>query len=86
MAKSINVWAKIYAQGIPSIEWTWTADEAVASGAPPHRATAGHLMIGDIDLAISLTDAERLATLITAEVALRRVALHAARAKEAARG
>ena len=86
MAKSINVWAKIYAQGIPSIEWTWAADEAVAPGAPPHRATAAHLMIGDVDLAISLTEAELLAQILTEAVAQRRAELNVARAKEAARG
>jgi hypothetical protein len=86
MSKPINVWAKIYAHGIPSIEWTWAADEAVASGAPPHRATSAHLLIGDVDLAISLTEAELLAQILTEAVAQRRAELNVARAKEAARG
>ena len=68
--------------------WIWPAEEAVADGAREYYATAMLIRCAEtqVTLHLNMADAERLATLITAEVAKRRADLNVARAKEAARG
>jgi len=68
--------------------WIWPAEEAVADHTRKYRETslAIRCVETQVTLHLDMADAERLAALIAAEVAQRRVALDAARAKEAARG
>jgi hypothetical protein len=76
-----------------SVRWIWTAEEAVADGAREYLATAIVIRCAEtqVTLHLDMADAERLAALITAEVAQRRADLKVARerealAREAARG
>ena len=68
--------------------WIWPAEEAVADGAREYLATAMLIRCAEtqVTLHLDMADAERLAALITAEVAQRRADLKVAREREAARG
>jgi hypothetical protein len=63
--------------------WIWPASEAVAADARPYYETTMMVVCAEtkVTLHLDMADAERLAALITAEVAQRRADL--ARAREA---
>lgn len=66
--------------------WIWPAEEAVQDGTRAYRETSLAIRCAEtqVTLHLDMEDAERLAALINASVAMRRADL--ARAREAARG